>query len=491
MAKPPNIIFILCDQLRSDMLGCYGNPAAITPHSDALASSGTRFANCYSTNPVCLPARTGIITGKYCHQHHCHCNDHVAEANETCWPALLRDSGYYTALVGKLHLWEQYGGAGFKSINHGFQYRQMVEGKRSFSSGVEESGWYFDYLRDRNLPQPCSWIDDPACRRMGYGRISEYDEHDHIDGVIGTRAVRQILEGRNLSIKRGQPFCMQVGICSPHEAYDPPRRFFDMYEGVEIPDPVFDPAHNCTKSSAFRQFVEQSAKRFGFPLDGYDADAMERVRYMRRCYLACVSFADHQVGRIVQALKDGGIYENTAIVLTSDHGEFAGERGGIQKEHVLYEDNLHVPLIIHAPFLTATPGVACGLVQNIDVFATVLDLAGLPVPHATLSRSLAPLMRDPSGGVRDAAFAECFDRKMVRQGDWKLLIQNDAAETELYDLACDPGETNNLARDPENTGQTSRNPEHLAITNRLLHRIVQWQRDCEEVPRASGSCPSA
>ena len=95
MPKRPNILFIFPDQLRHDMLGCYGHPSAITPNIDALAAAGTRFANCYSTNPVCLPARSSIITGKYCNQHHCHDNGGLLSADETCWPALLRDSGYY------------------------------------------------------------------------------------------------------------------------------------------------------------------------------------------------------------------------------------------------------------------------------------------------------------------------------------------------------------------------------------------------------------
>lgn len=479
VATRPNIIFIFPDQLRSDALGCYGNPYAITPNIDALAATGTRFANCYSTNPVCLPARTSIITGKYCSQHHVHDNGGLPAADEPCWPALLRDSGYYTALVGKLHLWEQFRTPCFSAIDHGFQYRQMLEGKASLANGVEESGWYFDYLRDRNLPMPYAFSADPECRRLGLARISEYEEADYIDGVIGARAVRQILEGRKLSLKKNKPFCMQVGICSPHEAYDPPRKFFDMYDGVKIPDPIFNPDHNSTKSPRFQKFLKGCARAVEFSADGYDADALERIRFMRRCYMATVSCVDEQVGRIVQALKDAGIYENTVIILTSDHGDFIGERGGIQKGPFLYEDNLHVPLIIHAPFLGTKPGVVQGLVQNSDVFATVLDFAGIPVPAKSLSRSLVPLMRDPTATVHDAVFAEVFDRKMIRQGNYKLIVEKDPAGTEFYDLAKDPGETTNLACDSKDPGKATSNPESLSIMNDLLRRMMLWQSECE------------
>ncbi len=479
----PNIVFIFPDQLRADMLGCYGHPSAITPNIDALAAAGTQFNNCYSTNPVCLPARVSIITGKYCCQHHCHSNACIPAEDEICWPALLRDSGYYTALVGKLHLWEQYRKPCFSRIDHGFQYKQMLEGKSSIGNGVEESGWYFDILSDRDLPTPHPWPSDPDCARNGNARISEYDELDHVDGVIGSRAVRQILEGRKLAAKHDKPFCMQVGICSPHEAYDPPQRFFDMYEDVDIPDPVFDPLHNATKSPEFKAFVERSAKRVGFSMEGYDEDSLERVRFMRRCYLANVSFVDHQVGRIVQALKDSGVYEKTAIIFMSDHGDFIGERGGIQKDYFLYEDNLHVPLIIHAPFLKASPSRVDGLVQNLDIFATVLNLAGLPIPKQTLSRSLIPMIQKPTASGRDAAFGESFGRKMVRRGRWKLILmfENDPDYIELYDLETDPDETTNLARDPSDSGKRTNNSEHLAVIADLLQRMVRWQFECEGV----------
>lgn len=479
MSENPNIVFIVSDQLRHDMLGCYGNPVAITPNVDALAAGGTRFANCYSTNPFCLPARAGMITGRYCNQHHCHSNGQVLAPDEPCWPALLRDSGYYTALVGKLHLWEQYRDPPFTPVDHGFQYAQIVEGKASFSSGVEESGWYFDYLSDRGLGAPHAWASDPECRRMAHARISEYGQADHIDGVIGARAARQILEGRKLSRRRDKPFCMQVGLCSPHDAYDPPREFFDMYD--EVPDPVFDPEENRAKSPAFRAYVERCAERVGYPLEGYDAESIERIRFMRRCYLATVTFVDHQVGRIVQAMKDAGVYDNTAVILTSDHGEFTGDRGAVQKDYFCYEENLHVPLILHAPFLDAPPGIAEGLVQNMDVFATALDLAGLAPPPSTPSRSLLPMVRDPSATVRDAAFAEHFDRKMVRQGRHKLIVENDPLGTELYDLDADPGETVNLARDPDDPDKPTPDPRALSVMNDLLRRMVRWQHECEGV----------
>lgn len=475
MPDRPNILFIFADQLRYDALGVSGHPVAITPNIDRLAREGTFFRQCYSTNPVCLPARASIITGKYCHDHHCHDNGQVLAADETCWPALLRDSGYLTSIVGKLHLWEQWRTPCHSAVDHGFQYCQTVEGKNSFSSRVEESGWYYEYLRDQGLPLPARAAFDPECLHYLKARISEYDEADHIDGLITTRAIRQIVDGP----RRDLPFCMQVGICSPHEFYDPPQGFFDMYEGVDLPDPVYDQAELAQKSPAFRDFQAKQREAHGLAPEGNSSADRERMDFMRRCYLANVTFVDHQVGRLVEALKTAGIYENTAIVLVSDHGEYTGDYGAIQKGMFLYELNVHVPLVIRAPGVGQVPGVSDSPVQNLDIFATMLDLAGLPLPAHSYSRSLLPALRDPAAIIRDAAFAETFDRKMVRQGDWKLIVDDSPLGVELYNLAEDPRERHNLARAAADPTAPTRDPEAMAVIVRLLRRLVQWHVETE------------
>lgn len=463
MNDRPNIIFLISDQLRHDMLPTGGNSACIAPNIERLAETGTYFENCYATNPVCLPSRTSMITGKYCHEHHCQINQQVMARDEVCFPALLRDSGYFTAAIGKLHLWEQWVRPCKADV--GFNLRNTIEGKYSLNSRVEESRLYFDYLADRGLELPHRFpkVDGDYERKL-HARVSEYEDRDYIDTFLTTRAIRVIEDAF-----RG-PFMLQLGLCSPHEFYDPPAEYLAMYDGVEIPGPVFSARSVARKSPSFRKFQREVTEKCSLPTDEWDDAAIERIKTMRRHYLATVTCVDRQVGRLIDALKKKGIYENTAIVFVADHGEFTGDHGAVDKNLFMYECNLHVPLIVHAPFLGTGGTRVGGLVQNLDVFSTVLEMAGVDVPANVSSRSLVPMLNDAGARGRTAVFAETFGRIMVRKGDFKLI--RDAEYAELYDLARDPMEQENLAVGAD--GRKTARPEILRIVSELENEIVEW-----------------
>ncbi len=436
----PNIVFILVDQLRHDMLSCYGHPTAITPNIDKLAENGVLFENFYATNPICLPSRVSMITGKYVHNHHCHHNINDVDRDEICFPALLRDNGYNTAVIGKLHLWEQW--TGHSAVDHGFQFKSMTEGKHSLHSRVEESGMYYDYLNEHGLPLPFSYDSTDQINKMLWSRISEYSPDDHIDGVITNRAIRFINQHDNKLQQR--PFMLQVGLCSPHEFYDPPQEYYDMYEGVEIPEPVYNPDSVAQKSKMFRDAVDKKLTDFNLPKTIWNQETIAKVKDMRRHYLATISFIDAQVGKIVDALKKNGIYDNTVIVFAADHGEYQGDHGMIIKNLFLYEPNLHVPLIISAPKFIRQNIQVEKFAQNIDLFATFLDFAGIPLPADSYSKSLIPLAKSDDATGREAVFAEIYDRRMIRKGKDKLLYYGKDKYLELYDVESDPLEQHNL-----------------------------------------------
>lgn len=436
----PNIVFILVDQLRHDMLSCYGHSCAITPNIDKLAENGVLFENFYATNPICLPSRASMLTGKYVHDHHCHHNVDLMNRDEICFPALLRDNGYNTAVIGKLHAWEQWNA--HCPVDHGFQYQSMTEGKHSIHSRVEESGMYYDYLKEHNLPLPFSYDSTEQINEMLWSRISEYSPDDHIDGLITNRAIRFIDQHQNKL--RSRPFMMQVGMCSPHEFYDPPQEYYDLYEGIDIPEPVYDPDSVAQKSTMFREAVDKKLTDFKLPKTVWDKKTIEKVKDMRRHYLATITFIDAQVGKIVDALKRNGSYDNTVIVFASDHGEYQGDHGMIIKGHFLYEANVHVPLIISAPKMIRQNVRIKDLVQNVDLFATFLELAKVPKPESSYSKSLLPLTKDADASGRDSVIAEMYDRRMVRKGKYKLLYYSNEKYLELYDIETDPLEQNNL-----------------------------------------------
>ena len=470
--QQPNIIFILADQLRHDMLGCYGHHSVITPNLDQLATDGVLFENYYASNPICMPARVSMITGKYVHDHHCHLNQHLMGRDEVCFPALLRDNGYNTAMIGKLHLWEQWDRPG--KADHGFQYTSIVEGKHSLHSRVEECGMYYDYLNEHDLPLPFNYDSSEQINEMLWARVSEYSPEDHIDGVITRRAVRFIDQHHH------KPFMMQVGLCSPHEFYDPPQKFYDMYEGVDIPDPVFSPESMATKSAFFNKFVTQKLEAFGLSQECWDEATIERVKEMRRHYLATVTFVDDLVGKIIQSLKDNGIYENSVIVFAADHGEYQGDHGMMIKGGMLYEPNVHIPLIISAPGRTRNGARIKDFAQNTDLFATFLDYAGVKKPEDSYSMSLRPLVECENATGRKCVFAEMNDRRMVRKGQYKLLYYREENFLELYDIEEDPLEQHNLFHS-DNPART----EYSAIVQDLLLELVNFFIDTEPVERST------
>ncbi|MCF6177426.1 MAG: sulfatase-like hydrolase/transferase [Victivallaceae bacterium] len=469
----PNIIFILVDQLRHDMLGCYGHPVAITPNIDQLAAHGVLFENFYATNPICLPSRASMITGKYVHDHHCHHNIDLMSSDEICFPALLRDNGYNTAVIGKLHLWEQWNG--HCAVDHGFQFQSLTEGKHSQHSRVEESGMYYDYLNEHDLPLPFSYDSKEQINKMFWSRISEYSPDDHIDGVITNRAIRFIDQHDNKL--RQRPFMMQIGLCSPHEFYDPPQGYYDLYEGIDIPEPTYVPDSVAQKSNMFRDAVDKKLTDFYLPKTAWGQETIEKVKAMRRHYLATISFIDDQVGKIVDALKRNAIYDNSVIVFAADHGEYQGDHGMIIKNNFLYEPNVHVPLIISAP-ATARENIRVdAFAQNVDLFATFLDIAGVAKPEKSYSRSLMPLVKGSAIEGREAVFAEMYDRRMIRKGKYKLLYYGNEKYLELYDVDIDPLEQHNLiyAGNPDRDGYNE-------IVKELLMELVDFFINTEAAP---------
>ncbi|MBM3855556.1 MAG: sulfatase, partial [Verrucomicrobia bacterium] len=418
-AIKPNVLLIVVDDLR-DTLGCYGNSAVRTPHIDRLAARGVRFERAYNQYPVCNPSRTSFLTGLR--------PDQTGVTNNTTLlrsrlpevvtlPQRLKEHGWHSAAFGKIfHL----GGGRDSDLRS-----RWMDLPRSWhtAESFEATGPGRKTLAGRNLTAGalawCHW-----------GMMDGTDE-DQPDGQIA-RAVIERIESLG-----DQPWIIGAGFMKPHDPFFAPRAYFDLYPESAIrlhrdpPDQTPAPPLAVGFGSfgaAFAQFTDRERREF------------------QRAYYACTSFMDAQVGRVLATLDRRRLWDRTVVILLGDHGYHLGERNWWNK-NTLFERSCRAPLLIAAPGVA--PGVARGLVEFVDLYPTVADFAGLPVPAGLAGESLRPLLADPGRPGKRAAFT-LVTRGPQQRGDsvrtarWRYTEWSDGAR-ELYDHDADPEETRNVA----------------------------------------------
>lgn len=412
----PNILLVTPDQMRFDAMGCAGNPVIKTPNLDRLAGGGILFSSAFAQNAVCQPSRASIITGQYPHAHGVRDNCFKLPTHIETLPGLLARAGYRTVSVGKMHF------EPFDAM-YGFESRRIAEDK---SGGYADD--YRRYLADkglRELSPDVMWREKTKDALVGM--TSPLSEEDYIDSWCGREAVEQIRK------KDDRPFFIWVGFPSPHVPTDPPKPWADMYPEEEIQEPPVHPEEWETKPPEMKQGV-------------YVGD--KGIRRFIAHYYAMVSLIDRWMGEIVDALKETGRYENTLIIFTTDHGDYAGWHGKIAKGVCLYEDLIHVPFIVHWAGRLGAGKRLESLAELVDILPTVLDYAGVEIPWGVQGLSLRPVLEGEAESVRDFAFAEYFYQKAVRTPDWKLIYYAGKPYGELFDLREDPHEHVNRYDDP-------------------------------------------
>ncbi len=495
--KKPNILFITSDMQRADCFGTFAGRGVRSPHVEALARSGTRFDACITPNIVCQPARASILTGMLPLTHGVHDNgidlDPAIAADG--FAGLLGRSGYQTAFIGKAHFstFETFKATGSPECCHssarfgaewtgpymGFDHVNLcimghLHRKRPPErppAGQHYERWFYSRGEGDEALQLHTTALPPDTGAANTWN-SALPEAWHTSTWVADRAI-SVLDKRDAQ----RPFCMWVSFPDPHHPYAPPEPWSRMYphETVSLPRqrtldlerrPWWHRASLEGEPQVTDHRLKEHRKNVSRVLNQTDA----QLAHMTANYFGMISLIDHNVGRIMNALRDLDLEEDTLVVYTTDHGEFLGDHGLYLKGPMAYEGVLRVGMVLAGPDVPRGK-VVTDPVSTLDLAATFCDYAGLGLPPAAQSRSLRPLMTD-NAVSREAAYSEwsllpvrcgvALDLRTVRTRGHKLTMEMTSGEGELYDLFNDPDEMQNLWGDPGHAAERRRMVELLS-----------------------------
>ena len=439
----PNILIIHSDQHRIDCIGAYENKDIQTPNIDFLAKEGVLYQNSYSSLPVCTPSRYSLLSGMYVHQHKGWTNHSTLNPAIETFPDVLKSAGYKTKAIGKMHFAPTYLDVGFE---------EMIL--------AEQDGpgrWDDDYHRDlmnNNLADKIDLEDQrqeyrknaPEHYWRSYGTAStNLPEKYYSTNWIANHTLETIENwdesGSNM---------LMVGFIKPHHPFDPPKKWTEMYD----PDSL----------ELLPGWIE---KPINYDLEehsGYFKNLAlneDALRKSMTYYYASITQIDFEIGRIINVLKDKGLYDNTIIIYTSDHGEHLGYHHQILKGGHLYESIMKVPLIIKYPKSQYAGIKNNKLVSNVDLAPTILNTAGLKIPKAMSGRNLTD-----SSFNREYVCAEGWmgNQTMARSKKFKLIRKRDGKSL-FFNLETDPLEMNNLYNDTDYKDEIESHVE----------AIINWQ----------------
>lgn len=504
MTDQPNFLYIMCDQLRHDWLGCAGHPVVRTPNIDALAALGTRFTQCHVASPVCMPNRASFMTGRYPSLHGLRFNGCALPTRANTFVDVLRAGGYATASIGKSHLqpftdtppdaWHASNDAlvpeawapdtndydleeparyatdaveAFPTPYYGFDHVDMVTGHGDALGGHYRQ-WFRDRhpdwrrLTDRANQLPHNYTCPQAFR-------TPIPEASYPTAYIRDRACDFLRDQSGATA----PFFAFVSFPDPHHPFNPPGRYWDMYdpddfdlavrfEDHETPPPPLQDARQRFEAGE----IPRTRQTAFMATEAHVREAMALTAGM-------ITMIDDAVGDLVETLKASGQYENTVIVFNSDHGDYMGDFNMLLKGAWALDGINRVPLIWSDPRNRAALSTGA-LTSTVDLSATILDRAGMAPYHGMQGRSALPCVTGDAAG-RDSVLIEYNDgmrrmgfdaparvRSVVSQ-DWQLSVYRDQDWGELYDRQADPLQTRNLWD----------SPSHAQVKLDLMERLTQ------------------
>ena len=440
MKKRPNILWYCTDQQRFDTIGALGNPYVKTPHIDALVREGVSFTHAYCQSPICTPSRSSFMTGLYPSRVHNtrNGNDTLPE-HPPLISRLLADSGYHCGLIGKFHLVSA-GKRPEPRLDDGYsEWRHSHAPRDDWPEGTHD---YADWVRKQG-------------KSLNDMRNSEerVDPEYHQTKWASDRAI-EFIESNKSAADADDPWMLTINIYDPHPPFIPPKAYADKFNADEMPGPYFKDT-DIANQEKLKNVQFQGGSRHPDEFGGKDIQAK---------YYAMIAQIDDQFARIIETLDKTGQRDNTLIIFTSDHGESLGDHGLVEKGCRFYEGLVRIPLIFSFPNKFKANHQCKGLVELLDLSATMLDYAGLEVPEYHQGQTLRPFLEGEADGdsIREAVRSEYFDAldshfagsgasyaTMYRTEKYKLTVYHDQNLGELYDLEQDPWEFDNLWDKPE------------------------------------------
>jgi choline-sulfatase len=426
-----NVLVIMTDQQRYSAAGWMGNPWVQTPHLDALAAGGTVFERAYTPAPLCVPARQSLLTGRLPHAHGAISNGRAMDAGERTIGHLAKDAGFATGAIGKMHFIGPDQHQGFDTRWDILDYYQLEpQACGDAASGMAAPGCYGRYRPGVEG----SAAEGPNPMRVRNGnydaQASPFPAERHVEAHTTREAIRF------LEAHRDERWVLWCSYFKPHAPYSPPPEDWERYAGLPIPIPPVDDA----LIDSLPLHSKQLRRRTGI-------DTLDEAG-IRRClagYYSCVSFVDREAGKVLEALEALGLYDDTLIVFTSDHGDMIGSHGLLAKGN-FYEDSWHIPLIVSHPAYRGAGQRTTALACLTDLLPTIAESTGLPVPAGVHGWSQVPVIASARDTVRDHVYSELHtgsDRfSGVCDGTWKLASYTDRAQ--LFHLPSDPEERVNL-----------------------------------------------
>lgn len=426
--KRPNILLLMSDEHDPGVTGCYGDPIVQTPNLDALAARGVTFENCYTTSPLCVPARLSFTAGKYVSR--------IGAWNNECWlpsteyaslPRLLNSAGYESFLCGKMH-YDRTRRYGFVDLLPGVRNNAHKHGR-----GVRRRA------------------DDTSVGRESWEeRVAQFHVGDHSEVLDPDRQVTaatcEFLRDRGAD---DAPFFLAVGHLAPHFPLIVPEQYYRRYEG-RVPLPEMPEGYLERLPSNYKHVNR------GFGIDHEDEEIIRRGREL---YWGLVAWFDGEVGKVLTALAQSQVAEDTIVIYTSDHGENKGDHGMWWKNS-MFEPAARIPLIASWPVRWNGGQRRFGACSLVDLVQTVTELAGAPAPEDWDGDSMVGWLDDADAPWKDLAVSEYYAHNiasgfaMLRHGPYKYVYHTrmddqHGPERELYNLDDDPGEFDNLAEHPE------------------------------------------